>query len=202
MPAAYLEFLLEEPSMEAFLQEWLPRQFPALGFACHAFQGKQALLRKLESRLRGYRRWLPDHHRLVVIVDQDNDDCKALKRRLEAMCQSAGLSTRSTQGSWQVATCIAIEELEAWYFGDWQAVQAAYPQAAPNVPRQARFRNPDQIRGGTWEAFQTVMNQRGYFPGGLRKMQAAQAIGAHIDPARTTSPSFRHLAQALSDATQ
>ena len=72
--ARRLEFLVEEPSMEAFLQELLPRLLPAgCSFDIRVFQGKHDLMRRLESRLRGYRNRLSDEFRLVVMVDRDQD---------------------------------------------------------------------------------------------------------------------------------
>ena len=79
MTARHLEFLVEEPSMEAFLKAALPRLLQDCTFQTHAFQGKPDLLRKLPGRLRGYRHWLPDDQRIVVVVDRDNDECRALK---------------------------------------------------------------------------------------------------------------------------
>ena len=87
-------------------------------------------------------------------------------------------------------TRIAIEELEAWYFGDWQAVCSAYPSASPSTPRQANYRNPDAIKGGTWEAFERVLKRHGYFKQGLAKVEAATRVGQHIDPKRNKSRSF------------
>ena len=202
--AQHLEFLIEEPSMEAFLQGLLPRVLPeGCTFECRVFQGKQDLLRKLESRLRGYRRWLPNECRLVVVVDCDDDDCHALKTRLERAAADAGLLTRSRArgGSWQVVNRIAIEELEAWYFGDWEAVRQAYPRVSPNVPQQARYRDPDAIQGGIWEAFERILKKRGHFRDGLRKIEAARAIAPNIDPARNRSRSFAAFHDALIEAT-
>jgi len=203
MSATHLECLVEEPSMEAFLRALLPRLLP-LGrtFQVHPFQGKSDLLGKLEQRLKGYAAWLPDDWRVVVVVDRDDEDCHALKHRLESIARRAGLRTRSQSANtpWQLINRIAIEELEAWYFGDWEAVCKAYPDVSPNVPRQRAFRNPDGIAGGTWEAFERVMKRHGYFKGGLAKIKAAQAIGVHIDPARSTSPSFRAFSDAITKA--
>ena len=202
--AQHLEFLLEEPSMETFLQGLLPRILPkGCTFNCHVFQGKQDLLRKLESRLRGYKYWLPADRRLVVVLDRDDDDCHALKRRLERAAVDTNLLTRSqARGEpWQVVNRIAIEELEAWYFGDWEAVRQAYPHVAPNVPQQARYRDPDAIQGGTWEAFERILKRRGYFQTGLRKIEAARTIAPHIDPARNRSRSFTVFRDALIEAT-
>jgi len=94
--AKHLEFLIEEPSMEAFLRVALPRMIPSsCSFNIHAFQGKPDLLRKLHQRLRGYRRWIPPSYRIVVLVDRDDQNC--------------------------------------------------------HIPRRVGYRDPDAIKGGTWE---------------------------------------------------
>lgn len=203
MAAAHLEVLVEEPSMEAFLRALLPRLLPQdRTFEIKAFQGKGDLLAKLESRLRGYVAWMPDDWRILVVVDRDDEDCRRLKSRMELAARAAGLRTRSVakSGSWQLVNRIAVEELEAWYFGDWQAVRAAYPRVGPTVTRRAGFRDPDDIAGGTWEAFERVMQRHGYFEGGLPKIEAARTLGAHVDPDRSTSPSFRLFRAAISEA--
>lgn len=189
--------------MEAFLRALLPRLLPAdRTFEVHAFQGKADLLGKLEARLRGYAAWLPADWRVVVVVDRDDDDCRELKRHLEVVAHRAGLRSRSRAGAkpWQLVNRIAIEELEAWYFGDWDAVRAAYPRVAPNAPQRQGLRNPDVIAGGTWEAFERVMQRHGYFKGGLAKIEAARVIGAQIEPARNRSGSFQAFHQVLVEA--
>lgn len=65
--------------MEAFLQGLLP---PGCTFEIHPFQCKQDILGKLQTRLLGYRYWLPANWRLIVLVDQDDDDCRELKTEL------------------------------------------------------------------------------------------------------------------------
>ena len=189
--------------MEAFLRALLPRLLPeGRTFDVHPFQGKHDLLAKLEPRLRSYATWLPDHWRIVVVVDRDDDDCHEVKRQMEEMAERAGLVTRTRAGAapWQLVNRVAVEELEAWYFGDWQAVRTAYTKTDPEVPARSAFRNPDAIVGGTWEAFEHVMQKRGYFKGGLRKIEAARAIGAHVDAERSTSHSFRTLCLAIREA--
>ena len=203
MTARHLELLVEEPSMEAFLRALLPCVLPAdRTFEVHAFQGKPDLLGKLQDRLRGYAQWLPDDWRLVVVVDRD-DDCLALKAQLEEAAAAAGLRTRTRAGRrpWQLVNRVAIEELEAWYFGDWQAVFSAYPRVSPTVPNQAGYRDPDAIRGGTWEAFERILQRRGYFKTGLRKVEAARAVGVHVDPRRSRSHSFVKFREAIVEAT-
>ncbi|MDE2156405.1 MAG: DUF4276 family protein [Xanthomonadaceae bacterium] len=202
MAASHLKLLVEEPSMERFLRAILPRLLPEnRTFEVHSFQGKSDLLGKLNARLRGYASWLPDDWRIVVIVDRDDDDCRELKQRLEDIALSAGIRTRTSAGAarWQLVNRIAIEELEAWYFGDWDAVCAAYPRVSANVPNWRKFRDCDAIAGGTWEAFERVMQKHGYFKGGLAKLEAARVIGGLMDPSRSTSASFRTFCNAIGE---
>ena len=190
--------------MEAFLRKVLPRLLPtSCTFAIHAFQGKPDLLAKLHRRLRGYAQWLPPNWRVFVIVDRDRDDCRTLKHQLEDVASRAELMTRSQAGSchWQVVNRIAIEELEAWYFGDWDAVQSAYPRVSASVPKQAGYRNPDAIRGGTWEAFERVLKRGGYFKTGLRRIETARAVAACFEPSRSRSRSFARFRDAVIEAT-
>jgi hypothetical protein len=96
---------------------------------------------------------------------------------------------------------IVIEELESWYFGDWTAVRTVYPRVAATITSQASYREPDTIKGGTWEAFERVLQKAGYFKGGLRKIEAARAIAPHMDPTRNTSRSFQIFREALLEIT-
>jgi len=203
MGASHIEFLVEEHSMEAFLTHLLSRCLPAgCTFRIHAHQGNLALLRKLENRLRGYVSFLPQDHRIVVIVDMDQDQCDQLKSKLEEACAHASLkSKRAADGpQWQVVTRIAVEELEAWYFGDWPAVCKAFPRVSSTVFRRSRYRNIDAIQGGTWEAFEHVLKEFGYCKQGLPKVQTATAIGQHMEPEKNCSPSFQVFWQAITEA--
>lgn len=161
------------------------------------------MLGKLEARLRGYSAWLPDDWRLFVVVDRDDDDCFELKARLEEDASRASIVTRRSSGGqlpWQLVTRIVIEELEAWYFGDWAAVVEVYPRVSSTIPRRQAFRKPDAILGGTWEAFLRVMQQHGYFKTGLPKIDVARAIGSKMVPDRNCSESFRSFYRALIEA--
>lgn len=205
MKAKHIEFLVEELSMEAFLQTLLPRLLPGnCKFQVHSSQGKPALLRELKNRLCAYRRWLPPNCRIVVILDRDNDDCRKLKKRVNDMAIESGLRIRSQTDDnpcWQLVNRIVIEELEAWYFGDWEAVRRAYPKVPKNIPKQAKYRRPDAISGGTWEAFERILKKSGYFKTGLRKIVAAKAIAKHMDPTRNKSYSFVKFYDAIIEAT-
>ncbi len=188
MTDAHFEILVEEPSMEAFLATVLPSLLGERAtFRIHVHQGKPDLLAKLEARLRAYAKWLPDNMRVVVLVDRDGEDCVALKARLENCARSSGFATRTSCGrdnSWRVVNRIAVEELEAWYFGDWSSVASAFPRTARSITGKTAYRDSDSIAGGTWEALERILGARGYYPGGLQKVDAAYRIGEHFDPAR------------------
>lgn len=184
--------------MEAALRVLLPRMLGSIPFEVYPHNCKEELLARLPERLRGYARWIPRTWRIVVIVDRDDDDCARLKGRIEKMIKAAGLVSRTSgRTPWVVVARIAIEELEAWYFGDWSAVEAAYPGLPPTIPVRAKYRDPDAISGGTWEAFERVLQAAGYFDGGLRKIEAARAVAEHMTPARNRSPSFVALRSVL-----
>ncbi|MHB1421640.1 MAG: DUF4276 family protein [Gemmataceae bacterium] len=137
---------------------------------------------------------LPDDWRIFVLVDLDDDDCTALKRRLEEFASNAGLFTPSMSKSphqIRVFNRIIIEELEAWFFGDPMAITTAYPRVSRYLGRRSKFRVPDAIRGGTWEALERVLQKAGYYKTGLAKIEAARLIAEHMEPARNTSNSFR-----------
>lgn len=176
--------------MEAALEELLPRLIPDHTFNIHAHQGKPDLLAKIEQRLRAYSRMSWPDLAVVILVDRDGEDCRALKRRLLDACDTAGCD----------ALCrIAIEELEAWFFGDTEAMRAAYPRVPRTLDVQARYRDPDAIPGGTWEALERVLIRAGYYTTGMPKVEVAQRIAAHMDPEVNRSRSFQVLADGLVD---
>lgn len=174
------------------MEAWL-RICPA-GATCltHAFQGKQELLAQLPRQLKAMVKWIPDHFRIVVLLDQDRQDCAALKKTLERMSHEAGLGTLSAPGKCaRVANRIAVEELEAWLLGDPQALRAAFPKLSATFERTASLRNPDAVKGGTWEALERLLQKSGYYLGGLAKVDCARSVAAHIVPERNVSRSFK-----------
>jgi hypothetical protein len=197
----HIEFLVEEPSAEAALLNILPKFFgPTTSFAIHPYQGKQDLLKKLPSRFRGYKAWLPGDWRIVVLVDADDEDCRRLKARLEDIAQNSNLLTKSltrNSSNFQVLNRLAIEELEAWFFGDVEALNAAYPRISLNLGNKAKYRDPDAITGGTWEALERELKRVGYYTGGLSKISAARDISLCMVPERNRSHSFQVFRQGL-----
>jgi hypothetical protein len=197
----HIEFLVEEPSAEAALINIVPK---VLGedpsFRIHAYQGKSDLLKRLLDRLKGYKHWLPEDGRIVVLIDADDEDCRGLKTKLEGIARSAGLLTKSEAllgSNFQVLNRLAIEELEAWFFGDVEALHAAYPRVSLSLGRKARYRNPDAIRGGTWEALERELKRVGYYLSGISKISNARAVSVHMEPERNHSKSFQVFRKGL-----
>jgi len=201
MSVTHLEILVEERSMEAFLQELLPRTLPeGSTFSIFTHEGKADLLNKLPSRLNGYSKWLPPNYGIVVIVDRDADDAAQLKKQIEScfLDNSIVSKTQAEDDDFAALSRIAIEEPEAWYFGNWEATCRSFPRLPTTVPQRAKYRNSDEITGGTWEAFERECKNAGYFSTGLRKVEAARMIGREIRLAENRSPSFAKLTTGLS----
>ncbi len=72
-----------------------------------------------------------------------------------------------------------------------------YPRVSKNLERQSRYRDPDAITGGTWEALQRVLQQAGYHQGGRAKIQAARDISTYMQPERNRSRSFQTFRQGI-----
>jgi Domain of unknown function (DUF4276) len=162
------------------------------------------LISKLPSRLKGYRSWIADEYKIVVLVDRDDDNCIELKNKLEKIATDVGLVTKSSplNQSFQVLIRMAIEELEAWYFGDVNAIAIAYPGVSKNLNKNAKYRIPDRIQGGTWEALERILQKAGYHKGGLEKLKAAREISLHMKPENNCSESFKAFYQGLLELTE
>lgn len=138
-----------------------------------------------------------DNCRIAVLLDRDGDDCRELKRRVDAMAAEAGLSTKSKPEGSRFVTLnrIAVEELEAWFFGDQQAILKAYPNLEGKKLRWPA--GPDSIRGGTWESLERLLQRGGYHKSGYPKVSGAHRIAEHMDPKTNRSPSFQNFRDGL-----
>lgn len=193
-----IQIHVEEPSMEAFLDALLPRLLP-LGVLWRPinYGSKQQLLERLPQRLAGYANYDPAYRlKVLILVDRDADDCVALKSRLEAMCLESGLASKTRPaagGAFDVVNRIVIEELEAWFFGDPDALQAAWPGTG-RTARRAAYREPDAVKGGTHEAMLRMLKASGHLRDAdrLPKIEVARTMGGILIPERNRSSSFQH----------
>jgi hypothetical protein len=88
-------------------------------------------------------------------------------------------------------------EIEAWYFGDVEALAKAYPGVPATLDRKEKFRNPDAIAGGTWETLERVLQRAGYYAGGLPKCELARRMAPRLEPGRNRSRSFQNFVAGL-----
>lgn len=191
----HFEILVEELSAEKVLHNILPKLITGEhSYRIITYQGKTDMLKRLPNELRGYSKWLPKDFIILILIDKDNDDCYELKAKLEDMASQANLTSKALASSgeeFSILTRIAIEELEAWFFGDANAVRSAYPRVSPNFERKANYREPDLIQGGTWEAMERVLKASGYFKSGLRKTEFANEVSKFMEPLNNRSKSFQ-----------
>ena len=134
----------------------------------------------------------------MVLIDEDREDCFQLKAQLEGIAHDADFMTKSSasqEGDFQVVNRLAIEELEAWFFGDVEALRTAYPSVSKTFQYQKKYQNPDAITGGTHEALGRLLKQ--YYPKWLPKTKVARNIAQHMEPSRNQSKSFQVFVEGL-----
>lgn len=174
-------FLLEEASAKALLVAILPRLLPAEAVTTYlVFNGKNDLEKRLDRKLKSY---LNPNAKFVVMRDQDQEDCRAVKRRLQNIC--------TVSGKPQTLVRIVCRELESWYLGDLAAVENGLNCVGVGAyQKKARFRNPDVIPHAKLE-LKKLTNQA------YMQTQGSRAIEPHMDFSNNTSTSFRAFISGL-----
>lgn len=196
----HFEFLLEELSAEAALNNILPKIIPPEHtWRILVFNGKKDLKNRLKSVLSGYSKWITQEYRLVVLIDRDDEDCMLLKQFINNKALEAGLKIKTDSNPFQVLNRIAIEELESWFIGDPLAIRAAYPRVSKSFENQNTYRYPDGVQGGTWEALERLLQRAGYYSSGLPKIETARNISQHMQPTRNRSKSFQSFAKGIAE---
>lgn len=170
-----LVFLLEELSAKAFLDEFLPRLLPEdVTFRTIPHRGRSDLQRSLPIKLRA---WRNPNARFVVLHDKDQHDCIQLKQQLREICVSARRDITPL-------IRIACHEIEAWYLGDFGALQRGFPRFNPvSVQGRAKYRNVDALPNAAKE-LSTLVPQ-------YQKVSGSRAIGKILDAESNTSRSFQ-----------
>ncbi len=73
----------------------------------------------------------------MVVRDNDNADCYALKERLRQLCRQGGREGTLIR--------IVCQELEGWYLSEPAALAGAYgDEKLRNIGNRARYRNPEE----------------------------------------------------------
>lgn len=94
----HVEFLLEEPSAEAALNQLLPRLLlDNETWHCVPHRGKDQLLLRLPGLLKSYARRLAQEPSLRIVLLMDADaNCRKIKAELEALVAAAHLLTKTS----------------------------------------------------------------------------------------------------------
>jgi hypothetical protein len=207
----HIEVLTEGSSDEALLKHLLPKLIGANGephtWRVRDYRGigrippdlkggnpaRRILLDQLPRVLGGYAK-TPGIDAVVVVLDADDRDCATFLAELRAVAASRGAGAKTMFR-------LAIEETETWYFGDPDALHAAYPKAKKAVLKRYR---QDTVCG-TWEmladaihpgGLAAVRKPGGPLPGKL-KHDWANRIGPLMNPDANRSPSFGKLRDGL-----
>jgi hypothetical protein len=154
---------------------------------------KRLLLDQLPRLLSGYGK-NPSCGIIVFIFDLDDNDKRELEAKLYNILTSCDPKPTAL-------FCFAIEEFEAWYLGDINAVQQAYPKVKMNV--LSSYVN-DSICG-TWELLadatceggHNALLKRGRQAVGEQKSIWAKTISPHMNVDDNASPSFKDMRDQL-----
>ena len=102
-----LFFLVEELSIRELLNGILPKILPEeVSFKIIKHEGKTDLLKSVPRKLRAYQK---PGVKFVVLIDQDGNECRYLKRQLFELCEQGGRSDALIR--------IVCHELESWFLG-------------------------------------------------------------------------------------
>ena len=208
----HLEFLIEDSSGERLLQALLPKFLGQQGslhtWRLHSYKGvgripkklekagdpaKRILLDQLQRLMRGYGR-TPGVDAVVVILDSDRRNCRDFLTELKSLIISCDPPPNAMFR-------LAVEEMEAWYFGDGVALLKAYPKAKQEI----LDRYVQDSVCDTWELLadaiypggSLAIRKAGWPLPGQVKHEWAANIGPLLDPDRNSSPSFGELRDGL-----
>ena len=172
-------FLLEEESAEEMLRKFLPRCFPTLRCTYRRFSGVNNLLNRLEKTIRNH---VDAQCPIVILCDQDDNDCTERKEHVLARCKKSGQHSRCI-------IRIACHELESWYLAQLDIVASRL--GVPELTgRQQRYNNPDNVAKPSKELERITKRQ-------YQKIKGSRIMGQHLDPDVERSISFKHFVDAL-----
>ncbi len=208
----HIEILVEDSSGAKLLEALLPKLFGAQGerntWRVHGYKGighipkglnssvdpsKRMLLDRLPKLLRGYGQ-TPGIDAVVVIVDTDKRNCIDFLAELRALAQRCNPMPKTIFR-------LAIEEIEAWYLGDRQALMNAYPRAKEDVLNRyiqdSACDTWELLADAVYEGGSTKIKKTGWPLPGQVKHEWAEKIAPLLDPERNLSPSFGKLCDGL-----
>ena len=205
----HFEFLTEDQSSKRAMEILIPKILgDEITYRIHSYKGigripqglrpksdasKRILLDQLPKILQGYGR-NPYSGIIVIICDLDDKDKQFFLSELQGILDSCYPKPTTL-------FCLAIEEFEAWYLGDLNAVRIAYPRAKNTVLNS--YTN-DSICG-TWELLadavyeggHQALSKKGWQAVGEQKSIWAKVISPHMNVKDNLSPSFNEMCLQL-----
>ncbi len=201
----HIEVLVEDSSGEKLLQCLLPQLLGPSGeshtWRLHSYKGigripknlgtkadptKRILLEQLPRLLRGYGR-TPGIDAVVVVLDTDKRNCKTFLEELKALAKAC-IPAPTTMFR------LAIEEMEAWYFGDRLALLDAYPRAKVDVltayVQDSTCDTWETLADAIYSGGSTALKSARWPLPGQVKHEWAERIGPRMVLDRNKSPSF------------
>ena len=169
-------FLTEEKSMQVTLEKLIAARWPkstlGISWIVLSFQGKTDLEKNIAPKMKSWNYGTPH---FVILRDQDGSDCKTLK---------AALRRKAKLGGRPFTVRVVCNELESWFLGELDAVEAAYPKSKASKHKQAaKFRDPD-VLGNANQELEKLVHVVG-------KVGRAEAIASFSDPRKCISKSFQ-----------
>jgi hypothetical protein len=210
-----LKFLIEDISGKTALKILIPKIISdEHTFNIHSYKGigripqgltpssdpkRRILLDQIPKLIQGYGNtfagYPPGYSAILIVVCDLDDRCLSNFRRELLDCVDKCAVKPETY------FCIAIEEGEAWYLGDMNAIKTAYSRAKDAVLNS--YVN-DSICG-TWEKLADAiflggaqsLAKLGWQAVGKEKMAWASDISSHMDVDINQSPSFCYFREKL-----
>ena len=149
------------------------------------FEGKHHLRKELPQKAKVFSSFYEPVF-MLVIQDQDSNDCKILKKNLFNLIQQHDFLNFKIR--------IVCRELECWYLGDFQAIENVVPESkASNYALKAKFRNPDLLNGK--EELKSIVSK-------YRAIEFAGKMSRYVNIEANRSISFQHTITTLKEILQ
>ncbi len=158
--------LLEEPSAGEMLSGIFKRLLPAhVVPIIIPFEGKQDLEKQLVKKIQN---WQKPSSVFLILRDQDAGDCIAIKDRLLEKVKISGKQDCSL-------IRLACRELESFYLGDMQAIEAGLQLSGIIQQREkSRYRIPDSLGNPSEELKKLTRNS-------YQKIAGSRSIAPHLN---------------------
>lgn len=176
-----VHIFVEEPSAKNVLEVILPQILPGnVYFQIYPHQGKQDLEKALNSTVPSISK--THGARILVMRDQDNEDCKDVKKKIIELLRGSSAPT---------LVRIVCHELESWFLGDLIAVSKAYPRFKPDsVSSRANFRDVDEIINANEQLLSIIPEYSGRTR--LPKIEVSESIAPFMNLTSNNSKSFNN----------